>query len=78
VLCELALEPSKERESARAGDRAERLPYRGAGLERLRSRCDEIFARALTPTMDPIADRGVGAHECLSRRSGDGGSVTSF
>ena len=26
VLCELAFEPSQEREPARAGDRAERLP----------------------------------------------------
>ena len=65
VLCEVALEPSNEREPARAGDRPERLPYRRAGLERLRSRCDEIFARAFTPTIDPIPDRDVGAHECV-------------
>src|SRR5664279_4387838 len=48
VLCEVALEPSNEREPARTRCRPEGLPYRRAGLERLRSRCDEIFARTFT------------------------------
>jgi hypothetical protein len=54
------------------------LPYRRAGLERLRSRCDEIFARTFTLTIDPIPDRDVGAHECVSRPYGHGGWVTGF
>jgi hypothetical protein len=78
VLCEVALEPSNERQPARAGCRPEGLPYRCAGLERLRGRCDEIFACTFTLTIDSIPDRDVGAHECVSRRSGDGGSVTGF
>jgi hypothetical protein len=63
VLGEVALESAHELKPPRAGDRTECLPARGAGLEGIRSRADELPARSSLPRVDPLPDRDVGVRE---------------
>ena len=56
VLGEVPLEAADEMRLASAGYRAERLPRRGARLQRSRGRLRELPALGAAPGVEPLAD----------------------